>query len=48
MAIEEVAGLSDSRRAEIGAAAAKHVRTHFNAEVEATALAEIVARLQAV
>ena len=48
VAIEEVAGLSDSRRAEIGAAAAKHVRTHFNAEVEATALAEIVARLQAV
>ena len=48
VAIEEVAGLSDSRRAEIGAAAAKHVRTHFNAEVEATALAEIVARLRAV
>jgi glycosyltransferase involved in cell wall biosynthesis len=48
VAIEEVVGLSDSRRAEIGVAAAQHVRKHFNAEVEAVALAEIVALLQAV
>ncbi len=47
VAIEEVVGLSDSRRVEIGAAAAEHVRKHFNAEVEAVALAKIVALLQA-
>ena len=47
VAIEEVVELSDARRTEIGAAAAEHVRKHFNAEVEAVALAEIVALLQA-